>query len=226
MFKDLYNVWKSQSLIEQSWEESLEMLEIGHEMIQESIKGLRTNENEASISEDIRAKDKIINRYQKEVRKNVLTHLAGTGMNDLTTGLVLTSIVISLERIGDINKNIMDLAVNYPRKLDGGKYEEKLVELEQLVLKDFELGIEAFKSQDEEIAKKIMGSLAEEVKEHADPIVYDIVAGDVEGLDPSQATTIALYVRYLKRINSHIRNVMSAIANSFVRIGRKYKDKS
>ncbi|KAA3598371.1 MAG: hypothetical protein DWQ06_11660 [Calditrichaeota bacterium] len=223
MFKDLYNAWKSQSLIEQAWEDCLEMLEIGHEMIQESINALRTNEV-AGVPEELRAKDKIVNRFQKDVRRNVLTHLAGSGMNDLTTGLVLTSIVISLERIGDITKNITELATHYPKRLEAGIYEEQLKALEAQVIENLKLGVEAFKTQDTELAKKLMTVLGTEVKELADPLAYGLVEGKVEGLTTSQAVTLALYTRYLKRINSHLRNIMSSIVNSFDRIGHKYKE--
>ena len=43
-------------------------------------------------------------------------------------------------------------------------------------------------------------------------------------LPAADAVTVALYLRFLKRISSHARNLVSAIVNPFPRIGYKAKD--
>jgi phosphate uptake regulator len=48
------------------------------------------------------------------VRRKVLRYLAIAGTVDLVPGLVLTGIVIDIERIGDYTKNIAELATTYP----------------------------------------------------------------------------------------------------------------
>ena len=48
------------------------------------------------------------------------------GKNDIGSGLILVSVVIDIERIGDYTKNIYDLAVQHPACLKGGTFEEKL----------------------------------------------------------------------------------------------------
>lgn len=223
MFKHLYEIWKSDTLIQQAWQESIEMLEIDYEMIQASIETLRQKDT-SEIAEEICQKDKIINRYQRDVRQKVLTHIAASGIADLTTGLILTSIVISLERIGDYTKNIVDLAVHHPKRLSGGRFEEKLQTLEKELLDNVQRGIKAFKTQDQDEARQIMTVEAQQVADIVDEIVYSLVAGKTEGFDTAEAVTLALYVRYMKRINSQVRNIMSSIVNSFDRIGHKYKD--
>ncbi|MCC7431764.1 hypothetical protein IT568_13060 [bacterium] len=223
MFKHLYEIWKSDTLIQQAWQESIEMLEIDYEMIQASIETLRQKDT-SEIAEEIRQKDKIINRYQRDVRQKVLTHIAASGIADLTTGLILTSIVISLERIGDYTKNIVDLAVHHPKRLSGGRFEEKLQTLEKELLENVQRGIKAFKTQDQDEARKIMTVESQQVADIVDEIVYSLVSGKTEGFDTAEAVTLALYVRYMKRINSQVRNIMSSIVNSFDRIGHKYKD--
>ena len=60
----------------------------------------------------------MINAYEREVRRKVFTHLAVTGERDLHAGLVLVSVVIDIERIGDYTKNIVELALHHPDKLD------------------------------------------------------------------------------------------------------------
>ena len=38
-------------------------------------------------------------------------------MNHLPNGLVLLNIVVDIERVGDYTKNILDLAMNHPKKI-------------------------------------------------------------------------------------------------------------
>ena len=75
--------------------------------------------------------DKKINEFERDVRRKVMTHLAIGGKEDIGSGLVLVSVVIDIERIGDYTKNIYDLAVNHPKKLHGGSIEERLSEIEK-----------------------------------------------------------------------------------------------
>ena len=60
-----------------------------------------------------------------------MTHLAIGGKDDIGSGLVLVSVVIDIERIGDYTKNIYDLAVNHPKKLEGGVVEDRLQKIEK-----------------------------------------------------------------------------------------------
>ena len=116
MFKQIFEMFKSDSLYEQALSECHEMLEIDREMFNESINALRTSDS-AEIPIDIYAMDKKINSFERDVRRKVMTHLAISGSQDLGSGLILTSVVIDIERIGDYTKNIYDLAVSYPQKL-------------------------------------------------------------------------------------------------------------
>ena len=45
-----------------------------------------------------------------------------------------------------------------------------------------------------------------------------LVGGQVE-LRSGQAATIALYMRFLKRISAHSRNLISSLVNTFDRLG-------
>ena len=111
MFKQIFEMFKSDSLYEQALSECHEMLEIDREMFNESINALRTSDS-AEIPIDIYAMDKKINSFERDVRRKVMTHLAISGSQDLGSGLILTSVVIDIERIGDYTKNIYDLAVS------------------------------------------------------------------------------------------------------------------
>tara|TARA_B100000945_G_scaffold321381_1_gene335593 strand:- start:477 stop:1142 length:666 start_codon:yes stop_codon:yes gene_type:complete len=218
MFKQIFNIFKSDSLYEQALSECHEMLDIDLTMYKESIKSLRKSDS-AEIKIDIFAMDKKINEFERDVRRKVMTHLAIGGKEDIGSGLVLVSVVIDIERIGDYTKNIYDLAVNHPKKLHGGSIEERLSAIEKTSFKLFEDSTEAFKNQDIDKARTLMGDYKKNISHQADDITNEIVMGKISDLDVGTATSIGLYARYLKRISAHSRNLISSIVNPFERIG-------
>ena len=218
MFKQIFEMFKSDSLYEQALSECHEMLEIDREMFNESINALRTSDS-AEIPIDIYAMDKKINSFERDVRRKVMTHLAISGSQDLGSGLILTSVVIDIERIGDYTKNIYDLAVSYPKKLNAGTYEDKLSTIEHNTKDYFNRTIDTFKSQDIDSARELMGNYKEEISEVSQSIVEGVISGKDDNLSASQAASVVLYSRYLKRIAAHSRNLISSIVNPFERIG-------
>ena len=115
MFKEIFELFKSDSLNEQALTECYEMLEIVREMYNESIKTLRHSDT-TDIPIDIYKTDKKINEFERDVRRKVMTHLVVSGNKDLGSGLILVSVVIDIERMGDYTKNIYDLAIQHPKR--------------------------------------------------------------------------------------------------------------
>lgn len=218
MFKQIFNMFKADSLYEQALGECHEMLDIDLTMFKASIESLRKSDS-ADINIDIFSMDKKINAFERDVRRKVMTHLAIGGKEDIGSGLVLVSVVIDIERIGDYTKNIYDLAVNHSKKLNGGSVEDRLAEIEKISFKLFEDTIDAFKNQDIEKARGLMGSYKENISIQSDAITNDIIAGKISDLDTGSASSVGLYARYLKRIAAHSRNLISSIVNPFEKIG-------
>jgi len=218
MFKQIFEIFKSDSLYEQALVECHEMLDIDLTMFKASIQSLRKSDS-ADIDIDIFAMDKKINEFERDVRRKVMTHLAVGGKEDIGSGLVLVSVVIDIERIGDYTKNIYDLAINHPKKLEGGIIEDLLAEIENISLKLVEDSIDAFKNQNIEKARNLMGSYKKNISSQCDTITNDIISGKVGDIKVGRLTAIALYARYLKRISAHSRNLISSIVNPFERIG-------
>jgi phosphate uptake regulator len=187
-------------------------------MFKASIESLRKSDS-ADIKVDIYSKDKKINKFERDVRRKIMTHLAIGGKEDIGSGLVLVSVVIDIERIGDYTKNIYDLAVNHPKRLTGNSLEGRLSEVESGCLTLIESSIEAFKYQDINKARKLMETYKEEISEQCDSITNDIISGKVSDIDVGKGTAVAMYARYLKRIAAHSRNLISSIVNPFERIG-------
>ena len=218
MFKQIFEIFKSDSLYEQALSECHEMLDIDLTMFKASISSLRKSDS-SKIDIDIFAMDKKINHFERDVRRKVMTHLAVGGKEDIGSGLVLVSVVINIERIGDYTKNIYDLAVNHPKKLNGGSAEVRLDDIEKFSFKLFEDTIAAFKDQDIEKARGLMGYYKENISSQSDAITHDVILGKITDLDTKSATAVSLYARYLKRISAHSRNLISSVVNPFEKIG-------
>ena len=218
MFKQIFELFKSDSLYEQALGECHEMLEIVREMFNESITALRHSDT-ADIPIDIYAMDKKINEFERDVRRKVMTHLVVSGKDDLGSGLILVSVVIDIERIGDYTKNIYDLALQHPTRLKGGSFEEKLNNIENSTKDFLNDAIDAFKNQDIEKARKLMLNYKKDISAVSTEIVDSIISGKNTDFTSKESGSLCLYARYLKRIAAHSRNLVSSIVNPFERIG-------
>jgi len=218
MFKQIFEIFKSDSLYMQALNECHEMLDIDLSMFKASIKSLRKSDS-AEINIDIFEMDKKINEFERDVRRKIMTHLAVGGKEDIGSGLVLVSVVIDIERIGDYTKNIYDLALNHPKKLNGGSVEDRLSQLEKISLKLFEDTINSFKKQNIKKSRDLMGYYKTNISSQSDAITNDIIKGKVKDLNIGSASAVGLYSRYLKRISAHSRNMISSVVNPFERIG-------
>ena len=217
MLKELQKIFHRKGLIEQAVEASHEMLKDDWEMFDEAIKSLRES-NSAEIGINIEEKDIRINKYEREVRKKVLTHLAVNDVSDLNIGLILISVVIDIERIGDYTKDIVELAQNHPGRLVFEPWEADLKNAEETISKNFGVLIQALEESDEQKAKNLLDELWK-VKKQCTGFNTALLDDKKMDLKVRNAVALALYLRYLKRVASHLMNVATSIVNPFHKIG-------
>ena len=222
MWKNLIALFRQDNLYAQALRESHTMLDLDLTIFEASMASLRRSDN-SEVAVDIETIDKEINRFERDVRRKVLTHLSVSG-SDLVSGLVLVSVVIDIERIGDYAKNIHDLARAHPAQLHGGPLESEVASIETRVAGLFRDTVQAFRESDVEKSRKVMTAYKEELSAECDRVIDRIVSGKVPELSAAEAAAIALYIRYLKRIGAHSRNIMTSVVNPFHRIG--YREKS
>lgn len=216
-FKELIELWRSDNLLTQALNDSRAMLDSTRRMYRESVKSLRESDS-GEMGMDVYEKDRMVNKYQQEVRRKVLKHLAITGGVNLIPGLILINIVIDIERVGDYTKNIMDLAIAHPKRLRCGSYEEDVKRIEQGVKKMFQEMVPALTASDKKAARQLMESDWWMIK-RCDEIVTGLIKAEQRSLSSGDAVSTALYARYLKRIAAHLMNVTSSVVNPFERIG-------
>ena len=224
MIKELLSVFKQNTLMDRAFQRSYEMLDLTQEMFLKSKEVLRYKDH-AQVDFDINNEDSAVNKYQREVRKDVFNHLALTGVDQLASGVVLVSIVIDIERIGDFTKNIVEIAINHQARLRAGKFEEDLVKIESAVEENFKRTIDCFKLADEIAGRELVKDY-KWVSKVSDNVLMMLVNEADKSIKCGSAVALALYLRSLKRVNSHLRNVASSVVNPFHRIGYKLKKKN
>lgn len=224
MFRKLLEIFRKDNLMDRAYKRSFEMLDITREMFLEAKVSLRqTEDNQVEI--DIYDRDLEVNKFEREVRRHVFNHLAMGGTEKLPSGLILVSIIIDIERIGDLTKNMIELALNHPEKLNGGRFENDLKRIEDAVEDSFIRTRRCFENATEECGKTLLSEYSW-VNGACDQLLYSLVQEKDPDIKPGDAVSLALYIRWLKRINSHLRNVVTGVVNPFDRIGFIPKEKT
>ncbi len=223
MFKKWLAIFKKDTLMDRAYQRSFKMLDITLDMFREARDSLR-NRADSEVDLGLKEKDKEVNKYEREVRRMVFNHLVLRGAADLSTGLALVSIIIDIERIGDYTKNMVELALDHPGQLHGGRYEDELVRMEEAVEDNFGQTKKCFMEGDDALAIALLEKYAW-VNDACDDRVRDVVQEKDSSIRAGDAAGLALYIRFLKRINSHLRNITTSVSNPFDRIGFNPKDK-
>jgi phosphate uptake regulator len=213
MFKKLFSWWHEEILLKQALDDSAAALEKAGEMFSFAMDLLAEGEGEEQRIYDM---DQEVNALQIDIRKKVLEHLTISPEQDVTASLVLITIVVDIERIGDFAKNIVELRHMGPGKLGKGRYVKEIQTIREKIESAIPATRSAFVDADADRAKAL---LAEFVWiGHRCDTVLEAVVGD-ESLRVREAVAYGLLFRYLKRISAHLRNIASGVVNPFHRLG-------
>jgi len=220
MWKDILGLFKGAGLCEEAFDEALLMLETSRGMYRDAVRALH---DKGAMVADLYQRDRQLNRYERSVRRKIVTHMSVSPKPDINMGLVLTAIVIDIERIGDYTKNILELAMGLDAPFDGLELDANVREIERTLEKMFDDIIPALQVSDESKARAI-------IEAHAG--VSSMVEKDILRLRNSEvltgrsghAVTVALHLRFLKRVSAHLKNVATSVVNPYYRIGFRVKD--
>ena len=219
MWKEIVMLFKSRGPLQEAYDEAILMLRTSHDMFDDAVKQLHA---EGALETDIYKRDQQLNKYERSVRRKIVTHMSVSAKPDINLGLVLTAIVIDIERIGDYTKNIVELAGAVEGPFDGLELHGEVAEIEQIMVRMFDDIVPALEESDLARARGIMGShtiIASKVDEH----VRALFAGEALSGRSGHAVTVALYLRYLKRVSAHLKNVATSVVNPYHRIGYREK---
>jgi len=221
MWKELLSVFKGVGLQQAAFDEALLMLQASHSMHRDAVTALH---NPGVLVADIYERDRQINRYERDVRRKILTHLSVSPKPDINLGLVVTAIAVDIERIGDLTKNIAELAAGSPEKFNGGELQEEIRELEVIVNRMFRDIGPALEGLDEEMARAVIRD-HKELSGRVEKGIQLLRTEKALAGQAGRAVTAALYLRYLKRVSAHLKNVATSVVNPYDRIGFEEKNK-
>jgi len=210
---------KSEGPLIEAYDEALLMLRTSHRMF-DAAAALHA---EGAMETDIYERDRQLNRYVRSVRRRIVTHMSVSSKPDINLGLVLTAIVIDIERIGDYTKNISEIASAVDGPLDGLELHDELLAIERVLGQMFDDIGPALEGSDEDRARTILEAhsvVAEKVDQH----VRSLAAGEALSGRAGHAVTVALYLRFLKRVSAHLKNVATSVVNPQPRIGYREKE--
>lgn len=158
------------------------------------------------VNHELRSTDRMVNRLEREIRRELLVHSSVFGGIDTPAVLVYMSIVKDIERVGDYAKNILDLA------RDGADFSvlpdaEEWRTLARDISRYIEDAGDAFRDRETGRCRSLI-SRGDKMLDSFDDQVSSLVRnGEAE----PQAVARALAFRYLKRVVAHLMNLLSAV---------------
>jgi len=207
MFKNLLEFWKGKDFLTQVLEEFKKMLDDTEKMFDSVCRRLIYNEKEPGLGDKIYAIDKNVNKLQRDIRKRVVEHLSIQPSVDVSTSLLLMSVVKDAERLGDYSKNLLEVTRYLEKPIDKDRYQKWFNNIEKEILDLFQKTKDAFIESDE--AKATLSWQYEtKIAKRCDEIVEKCAKSD---LSVNEAVCFALMARYFKRTTAHLSNIATSV---------------
>lgn len=207
MFKNLLQFWKGKDFLTQVLEEFKKMLDDTQKMFNSVCRRLIYNEKEPGLEDNIYAIDKKVNELQRDIRKRVIEHLSMQPSVDVSTSLLLMSVVKDAERLGDYSKNLLEVARYLEKPIDKDTYQQWFNNIEKEILDLFQKTKDAFIESDETKAN-LSWQYETKIAKRCDGIVEKCAKSD---LSVNEAVCFALMARYFKRVTAHLSNIATSV---------------
>lgn len=214
MFKNIFAIWTREGLLNQSLKYTESMFKLASKNFDIATEELIENLDVKRAN--IYLTDQKINDCEKEVRRKVLEHLTINPQQDVSYSLILITVVKDLERIGDYVKNIVELAYHYPKKMTMDDYSSELIEINKKMSSILKDSKNVFMQADVQKSKDYYKFYREVVKK-TDAIIEKLL--EEKKIKTREAVVYALFARYLKRIASHLANILTTVINPFHLVG-------
>ena len=159
-----------------------------------------------TVADEVRRTDRQINVTEIEIRRELLVHISVHGTADAGEMLVFMNMIKDLERIGDYNKNIFDLALEGV-SFSGGEDLEQILGFRGELSSRIALMGEILDTRDEDRARAYI-ERGDQLRREFDGLVNELVHATAPAL---VAVPRALLYRFLKRVAAHCANVVTAV---------------
>ena len=223
-WKSIFYAFQEDTAINDIYQLSKDMMASSQAMFKYSVASLRNKESLAE-KRDIPEEDKKLNALEAEVRKHLFIYLTiDRAVKNHRAVLVTSLISHDIERIGDYSKNIYYLGEKYQDSQKFGKFDGSLSEIESELLTEFDNSVKYFQDFDEGEHKSASAHLTS-ANEKIEALLRELQdSPENSGLDTKVIISLVLYLRFLKRISSHLRNVATSYYNPVDRIGFKVEE--
>jgi phosphate uptake regulator len=210
MFNKLFGFSRSSSLVDAAMKDISRMLQQAGKMLDHSLANLLDNQ---TLEVDLESMDDVIDEAEQSVRRSILEHLVVSPRKDLSISLILASIVQDAERIGDFARGLAQVATlaKGPRE---GPFADRLRSLAMRVRPLFEQCEQAFREDDVDLARALVIN-HRALKAELIQYVQDLANSD---LSPDMALAYGTSATMLRRISSHLSNIVSTVIQPFDRI--------
>lgn len=212
---------KRDDLVEVIEQQIGEMLATTNETFKMAMDALFRRVDPVEVGKPLRRADKSVNRVERSIRRSLVVH-AGVHGSEVDAPLLLTYMSISkdIERVGDISKDMWDLAtsgVDLRTAPNPGDIDEHAEAIADLILDTAKV----FSTRDSEAAARFLKE-ADTVKDRYEELMLEQLSSE----DPvSVAVGRALLYRYINRIVAHLMNVMTAVVMPLDRLDYWDEDK-
>ena len=159
-----------------------------------------------TVADEVRRTDRQINVTEIEIRRELLVHISVHGVADAGEMLVFMNMIKDLERIGDYNKNIFDLALEGVSFSEAEDLDQILGFRDELSSRIALMG-EILAMRDEDRARAYI-ERGDQLRREFDGLVNELVHATAPAL---VAVPRALLYRFLKRVAAHCANVVTAV---------------
>ena len=159
-----------------------------------------------TVADEVRRTDRQINVTEIEIRRELLVHISVHGAADAGEMLVFMNMIKDLERIGDYNKNIFDLALEGV-SFSGAEDLEQILGFRDELSSRIALMGEILDTRDEDRARAYI-ERGDQLRREFDGLVNELVHATAPAL---VAVPRALLYRFLKRVAAHCANVVTAV---------------
>ncbi|MCF7887218.1 MAG: hypothetical protein K9L71_02255 [Candidatus Omnitrophica bacterium] len=207
MFNNLLQFWRGKDFLSQVLDEFKKMLDDTHQMFDSVCRKLIDNKEESGLKDNIYSLDKKVNNLERDIRRRIIEHLSIQPSVDLSTSLLLMSVVKDAERLGDYAKNLFEVTKILKGPLDKEKYIQLFGDTGRDLEKLFDTTKKAFIDSDEKKAARAWDYETKMVQK-CDQVIGELAKSNYE---VNTVVALTLIARYFKRIAAHLTNIATSI---------------
>jgi phosphate uptake regulator len=202
-----------ESQVETIEEEIATMLATSAETFGMALDALTRRTEPQAIGKKLRKRDKSINRVERTIRRMLIVHAGVRGsLADAPVLFVYMSIAKDIERVGDLAKDMWDLAAA-GADMSQAELLEQADQVGDKVRWLINETSRVFGERDAEAAIEILNASDADVDTYEERMLAQL-----GGENAAPAVAAALFYRYVMRITAHLMNVLTAVVMPFERL--------